>query len=388
MIAKLIAPAATRDEALDRLARRARRDRGRRRHDEPAVPALARRAPGASRRRGSRSARGGPPAGGTSARVLGVKPYLDRGRRAGSRPHVEQLAARDAQLPLHEVDPLTASVTGCSTWMRPFSSRKKNRGLEHELRGAGADVADRAREAHRGVAHLRAQVGVERRRRATPRAPSGAAAGPSSRARRARASCRVRRRAAGSRRGAAARRSARDRRVVAERRCGLALRGRGSASSSSDGSRTTRMPRPPPPAAAFTISGGSVAAGTVGTPASSAIRFAASLSPPLRSASAGGPTHVEPGCLDGIGEVAVLGEEAVPGMDRVGAGLPRGADVLGGVEVGADLDRRVGRARMQEPASSGATTATVPRPSSRAARKTRSAISPRLATSTFCTAAP
>src|SRR3977135_4745261 len=38
-----------------------------------------------------------------------------------------------------------------------------------------------------------------------------------------------------------------------------------------------------------------------------------------------------------------------------------------------------------EPASSGATTATVPSPSLRAARNTRSAISPRFATSTFCT---
>src|SRR5947209_17493482 len=38
-----------------------------------------------------------------------------------------------------------------------------------------------------------------------------------------------------------------------------------------------------------------------------------------------------------------------------------------------------------EPLSSGATTATVPRPSSRAARNTRSAISPRFATSTFRT---
>ena len=51
MIAKLIARGATRDEALDRLARGARRDRGRRRDDEPALPALARRASGAARGR-------------------------------------------------------------------------------------------------------------------------------------------------------------------------------------------------------------------------------------------------------------------------------------------------------------------------------------------------
>ena len=49
MIAKLIAHAQTREEALDLLARGARRDRGRRRDHEPAVPALARRASGVSR---------------------------------------------------------------------------------------------------------------------------------------------------------------------------------------------------------------------------------------------------------------------------------------------------------------------------------------------------
>ena len=42
MIAKLIAHGATRAEALDAARRRARRDRGRGRHDEPLVPALAR----------------------------------------------------------------------------------------------------------------------------------------------------------------------------------------------------------------------------------------------------------------------------------------------------------------------------------------------------------
>ena len=37
--------------------------------------------------------------------------------------------------------------------------------VEHELRGARADVADRAGEADRGLAHPRAQLGVERDRR-------------------------------------------------------------------------------------------------------------------------------------------------------------------------------------------------------------------------------
>ena len=52
MIAKLVAHGTTREEALDRLRGRARRDRGRRRHHEPSIPALARPAP---RRPGGRS---------------------------------------------------------------------------------------------------------------------------------------------------------------------------------------------------------------------------------------------------------------------------------------------------------------------------------------------
>ncbi len=51
MIAKLIAHAPTREAALDRLAVAPGRDRGGGRDDEPAVPPLARRAPGSSRGR-------------------------------------------------------------------------------------------------------------------------------------------------------------------------------------------------------------------------------------------------------------------------------------------------------------------------------------------------
>ena len=58
------------------------------------------------------------------------------------------------------------------------------------------------------------------------------------------------------------------------------------------------MPRPPPPAAAFTSSGkptsSGVPLGSTGTPAARAVSFAASLSPPARSAAGGGPTHVSP----------------------------------------------------------------------------------------------
>ena len=58
------------------------------------------------------------------------------------------------------------------------------------------------------------------------------------------------------------------------------------------------MPRPPPPAAALIISGKPISSGspsgTTGTPASLAIRFASSLSPPARNAAGGGPTQMIP----------------------------------------------------------------------------------------------
>ena len=82
------------------------------------------------------------------------------------------------------------------------------------------------------------------------------------------------------------------------------------------------MPRPPPPAAALTSSGSPIAAGspvsTTGTPASRAIRFASSLSPPARSAAGGGPIQTSPAASDGLGELGALGEEPVAGVDGVG----------------------------------------------------------------------
>ena len=57
------------------------------------------------------------------------------------------------------------------------------------------------------------------------------------------------------------------------------------------------------------------------------------------------PGHA--GGLDRLGKVRALGEEAVARVDRIGARLPCGSDVLLGVEVAGDLDRLVGRARVQ-----------------------------------------
>ena len=63
--------------------------------------------------------------------------------------------------------PVTASVTGCSTWRRAFSSRNCQvpSAAEQELDGAGAGVAGRAGERDGRVAERRAQLGVDRRRR-------------------------------------------------------------------------------------------------------------------------------------------------------------------------------------------------------------------------------
>jgi len=61
----------------------------------------------------------------------------------------------------------------------------------------------------------------------------------------------------------------------------------------------------------------------------------------------GGTNEDEPPSLDGFGEVGVLGKESVARVDRVRAGLPRGANVFLGVEVVVDLDDLVRSARMQ-----------------------------------------
>ena len=169
--------------------------------------------------------------------------------------------------------------------------------VEHELGRAGAAVADRPRERDRGLAHLRAQLRVERGR---GRLLEHLLMAPLNRAL------------------ALAERDDRALRVaeqldldvprpldvalaedplVAEGRLRLAPRG---------GERLVQLGRlahDAHPAAAAARSRlddereadlvGSPS-GTTGTPASRAMRFASSLSPPARSASGGGPTHVSP----------------------------------------------------------------------------------------------
>ena len=62
--------------------------------------------------------------------------------------------------------PVTASVTGCSTWIRPFSSRKKHLvAVDEELGRSGALVSDRAANATARGREPRAPFGREAGRR-------------------------------------------------------------------------------------------------------------------------------------------------------------------------------------------------------------------------------
>ena len=95
------------------------------------------------------------------------------------------------------------------------------------------------------------------------------------------------------------------------------------------------------------------------------------------------PDPDEPARLDRLGEQRALRQEPVPGVHRVGAGLERRPHVLGRVEVARDRHRLPALRAWRAPASSGSATATVSIPSSRHVRKIRTAISPRLATSSL-----
>ena len=91
------------------------------------------------------------------------------------------------------------------------------------------------------------------------------------------------------------------------------------------------MPRPPPPADALTSTGRSAAvtaagssSSSTGTPAA-AISFLASILEPIAAiAAAGGPIQVSPASCTARGEIGVLREEPVAGVDGVRAGRLRG----------------------------------------------------------------
>ena len=95
-----------------------------------------------------------------------------------------------------------------------------------------------------------------------------------------------------------------------------------------------------------------------------AIRFASSLSPPARSASRGGLIHVRPG-----GRPDGLRRPGSPRGSQPGlTASARSAAARMFSEVAGDHDGPVGAPACSDPASSGATTATVAMPSARQAR--------------------
>ena len=250
---------------------------------------------------------------------------------------------------------MTSSVTGCSTWMRPFSSRKKNSPpVEHELGRAEAAVADRAGERDGRVAHPRRAA--RRRPRATPRAPSGGGAGSSTRARRARrpSPC-----AGGELDLDVARPldvALAEDAVVAERRLRLAAAPPRARRRARAGSRTTRMPRPPPPAAALITSGKPISSGspvgTTGTPASCRDPLRLELVAAEAERLGDGPTKVRPASSTAAAKPGSRpGSRSRGGSRRRRPRAPRGrarAD-----RGSRDLDRLVRDARVQRAAVVG-----------------------------------
>ena len=176
-------------------------------------------------------------------------------RRACVEP--ERLAGGDPQLVLDEVaagDELGDRMLDLEPRVH-LEEGELAAVVEQELARAGATYPTALASVQRGLA----QPPPERRDRppatASPRGPSGAAAGSSSRARRGGRRCRGRRRAPGSRRGAALRPTARG--SAARRRMPRSPRDgrRRARPRSRSGSRTVRMPLPPPPAAGLTRTG-------------------------------------------------------------------------------------------------------------------------------------
>ena len=128
---------------------------------------------------------------------------------------------------------------------------------------------------------------------------------------------------------------------VAERALGLAHAGLDRPRAAAPRSSTRRMPRPPPPATALTNSGKRHAlrrlderrrrrwtarptrASERRPPCAAAI--ARALLPVSVSTSAVGPMKVMPALAHASASCGVLRQEAVAGVDRVGAGVHRGA---------------------------------------------------------------
>ena len=234
---------------------------------------------------------------------------------------------------------MVSSVTGCSTCSRVLTSRKEIDavGADQELDRAGAVVAGlRADGLGRGVDALALLVGEERRGRLLDQllvAP-------------------LQRAVAGADDDDVAVRVGEHLRLdvarlveelldealaAAERRRRPRARRSRTARRSPPSSRATFRPRPPPPKAALMAIGrpcssakattssapftGSVVPGTSGAPTLVAMCRACTLSPRRDDRLGRRADPGQPGVDHGLGEVGVLGQEAVARVDRVGAGL-------------------------------------------------------------------
>ena len=186
---------------------------------------------------------------------------------------------------------------------------------------------------------------------------------PSSHVRQGRARCHECRRAAAPRRGAAAQVPLAEDRVVTE----------------ADRPRAGQQRAPPRARPAFDDAHALAVAGRcldeqripelvkvspcggTGTPASAAMRFAASLSP-RRSASGGGPIQARPACSTTC-EPGALGGSRTPGWTESQPASRAARYDLLGIEVRGDSHGPTRRSCVVRPSSSGAATATVSTPS-------------------------
>ena len=254
------------------------------------------------------------------------------------------LAGRHADLLLHQIhagDHLRHRVLDLDARVH-FHEVERAVGVEQHLDRAGADVVDGLGAGHRGGTHLGAQRRASRPGSATPRSASGGGAAPSSPARPGGSRGRAGHRGSGIRCAAAARdTSPRTRRHCRTRSAPPSGRAERRARSRRRPC-ATRIPLPPPPAAALMITGkpiclanasasstsstGPGVPGMIGTPTSThrppGGRLVAHHPDLLRR----GPDEGDVRRRAGFRELGVLGEEAVPGMDGVGAGDLGGGD--------------------------------------------------------------
>jgi hypothetical protein len=289
------------------------------------------------------------------ARVLGVQPHLDGVAEQLERRELQRFPRGDAQLLAHEVDAgheLRHRMLDLDARVQLQEVEVAVR-VEHELGRACAAVADRARERHGSLAHPRPERGIERRRGRLLQdllvAPLHRALALAQRHDRA---VRVREQLDLDVPRALHVPLEEDR-VVAERRLRLPPRGC---------QRVVELVRP-----AYDAHAAAAAA---------ARRLHEQRIPELvrrafrHDGHAGLPRHSlrrqlvagradgrgrradpdEPRRLDRLGEVRVLGQEAVAGVHGVRAGFLGGPDVLGRIEVGRDVGRLVRRAEVERAA--------------------------------------